>query len=66
MNFQNFHKSNFVRGKFLKSYINLPWGYARSHKKYGPYQFYRLLETNKHPDRQAKYGLAGFKVFYVL
>jgi len=37
VDFQNFQKSNFVRGKFLKiwSSINLPWGQARPQNKFG-------------------------------
>ena len=37
-------KSNFVGGKFLKfwSFINLPWGQARSNKKFGPDRFSRF------------------------
>ena len=64
MDFQNFQKSNFDGGKFLKirSSINLPWGHVMSHKKFGPDRFSRFdvywIQTNKHPnkqtDRQAK------------
>ena len=32
------HKSNFIRAN-IRSFINIPWGPARSHKKIGPDQF---------------------------
>ena len=58
VDFQNFQKSNFDGGKFLKilSFINLPWAYVMSHKKFGPDRFSRfdvyLLDTNKQTDKQ--------------
>ena len=65
VDFKNFLKSNFDRGKFLKirSSINLPCGHAWFHKKFGPNRFsgfdvYLIqtdTQTNKHPDRQAMY-----------
>ena len=43
----------------IRSSINLPWGYVRSHKKTGPNQFSRFdvywIQTNTQTDRQAKY-----------
>ena len=53
VDFQNFQKSNFDGGKFLKilSSINLPWGHVRSHKKFGPDRFSRFgvywIQTSK-------------------
>ena len=52
--FSNLTKIGFVGGKFLKfwSFINLPLGHARSHKKFGPDRFSRFdvywiqLQTN--------------------
>ena len=47
--------------KFLKiwSSIHLPWGHARSHKKFGPDRFSRFdvywIQTNKQTDTQAKF-----------
>ena len=40
-NFADLQKSNFVRSNFwtIRSSINLPWGHARSHKKFGSYWF---------------------------
>ena len=58
MDFQNFQKSNFDGGKFLKirSFINLPWDHMMSHKKFGPDRFRVLtLDTNGQTDRQAKF-----------
>ena len=66
MDFHNFQKSNFVGGNFLKirSSINLPWGHARLHKKFGPdrlirFDVYRIqtnkqtnIKTEKQTDRQ--------------
>ena len=45
------------------SFINLPWGPYMSHKKFGPDRFSRFdvywiqtnKQTNRHPDRQAKF-----------
>ena len=53
MDFENFRKSNFVRGKLLKirSSINLPWGQTKFHKKFGPDRFSRLLDTNKQTNK---------------
>ena len=53
-------KSNFVRGKFLKIRIsiNLLLDHVRSHKKIwarSVQPFWRLLDTNKQTDIQAKY-----------
>ena len=44
VDFQNFQKSNYVRGKFLKLRlsINIPWGNVRSCKIFGPYRFCRF------------------------
>ena len=48
------------KDKFFKflSFINLPWGHARSQKKFGPNRLSRFdvywIQTNKHPDRQAE------------
>ena len=56
--FQNFQKSNFDRGKFLKilSFINLPLDHMMSHKKFGPDRFSRFdvywIQTDKQTDRQ--------------
>ena len=52
--FQNFQKSNFDGGKFLKirSSINLSWGHMGLQKKLGPDRFSRLLDTNKQTDKQ--------------
>ena len=53
VDFQNFQTSNFDGGKFLKilSFINLPWGHARFHKKFGPDRLSRfdvyLIQTDK-------------------
>ena len=61
LDFQNFQKSNFVRGKFLKiqSSINLSWGHTRSHTKCGPDRFSRFdvywIQTDRQSDRQAKF-----------
>ena len=61
MYFQNFQNFCFVRGNFLKirSSIDLSWGHVRSEKKFGPDRFGRFdvywIQTNKHPDRHAKY-----------
>ena len=57
LDFQNFQKSNFDGGKFLKilSSINLPWGHARSHKKIDVYWIQTNKQTNKQTDRQAKF-----------
>ena len=56
MDFQNFQKSNFVGGKFLKirSSINFPWGHMRSHNKFGPDWFSRfdVYWIKKKTDRQ--------------
>ena len=58
VDFQNFQKSNFDGGKFLKilSSINLPWDHVMSHKKFGPDRFSRFdvywIQTNRHPDKQ--------------
>ena len=56
----NLKKSNFVRDKFLKirSSINLPMGSHEVPKKIwarSVQAFWRLLDTNKQTDRQAKY-----------
>ena len=54
VDFQNFQKSNFARGKFLKIRlaINLPWGNAKSHEKLGPIGLAVLTFIGyKHPDR---------------
>ena len=62
MDFQNFQKSNFDRGKFLKifSSINLPRDHMMSHKKFGPDRFSRFdvywVQTDKQTDRQAKFS----------
>ena len=61
VDFQNFQKSNFDGGKFLKilSFINLPWDHMMSHKKFGPDRFSRFdvywIQTDKQTDRQAKF-----------
>ena len=65
MDFQNFQKSNFDGGKFLKilSFINLPWGQVMSIKKFEPDRFSRFdvywiqtnKQTDKQTDRQAKF-----------
>ena len=58
VDFQNFQKSNFDGGKFLKiwSFINLPWGHVMSHKKFGPDRFSRFdvywIQTDKQTNRQ--------------
>ena len=58
MDFQNFQKSNFDGGKFLKilSFINLPWDHMMSHKKFGPDRFSRFdvywIQTNKQTNKQ--------------
>ena len=58
MDFQNFQKSNFDGGKFLKIllFINLPWDHMMSHKKFGPDRFSRfdvyLIQTNKQTNQQ--------------
>ena len=58
MDFQNFQKSNFDRGKFLKIllFINLPWDHMMSHKKFGPDRFSRFdvywIQTDKQTNRQ--------------
>ena len=77
VDFQNCQKSNFDGGKFLKtrSTINLPWGHARLHKKFGPDRFSRFdvywmqtkNKTNKQTDRQAKfiYRLEKYLLFHV-
>ena len=58
MDFQNFQKSNFDGGKFLKiwSFINLPRGHESSHKKFGPDRFSRFdvywIQTNRQTDKQ--------------
>ena len=36
----------------ILSPIKLSWGDVRSHKKFGPDQFSRLLDTNKETNRQ--------------
>ena len=62
MDFQNFQKSKFVIGKFLKirSFINLPWGHARwPTKNLGPtgisrFDFY-WTQTDKQADKQSIY-----------
>ena len=55
MSLESFENSNFVIGIFLKirSFINLPYGHARSHKKFG---LDRLdwIQTNKQKDGQEK------------
>ena len=60
MDFQNFQKSYFVRGKYLKirSSINLPLGHASSHEKFGPNRFsrfdvYWIQTNNKQTDKQS-------------
>ena len=56
--FQNFQKSNFDRGKFLKilSFINFPWDHMMSHKKFGPDRFSRFdvywIQTDKQTNKQ--------------
>ena len=65
VDFQNFQKSNFDGGKFLKiwSSINLLWDNMMSHKKFGPDRFSRFdvywiqtnKQTNKHPDKPNLY-----------
>ena len=55
MDFQNFQKSNFDGGKFLKilSSINLPWDHMMSHKKFGPDRFSRFdVWSYKRTDKQ--------------
>ena len=58
MDFQNFQKSNFDRGKFLKilSFINLHWDHMMSHKKFGPDRFSRFdvywIQTDRQTDKQ--------------
>ena len=58
MDFQNFQKSNFDGGKFLKilSFINLPWDHVMSHKKFGLDRFSRFdvywIQTDKQTNRQ--------------
>ena len=57
MDFQNFQKSNFDGGQFLKiRSTNLPWGHARLHKKIGPDRFSRFdffwIQTNKQTPKQ--------------
>ena len=55
--FQNYQKSNFDGGKFLKirSSINFPWGHVMSHKKFGPDRFSRFdvywIQTNIDTDK---------------
>ena len=55
--FKNFTKIKTFKHKFLKFllFINLPWGYVMSHKKFGPDRFSRFdvywIQTN----RQAKF-----------
>ena len=56
--FKNFTKIKSFKHKFLKilSFINLPWAYVMSHKKFGPDRFSRLTFIGyKQTDRQAKY-----------
>ena len=54
--FQNFQKSNFDGGEFLKirSSINLTWEQASFHKKFGHNRFRRFhiywIQTNKQTD----------------
>ena len=61
LDFQNFQKSNFDGGKFLKiwSLINLPWGHARFHKNCGPDRFSRFdvywIQTNRQTDKLILY-----------
>ena len=56
--FKNYTKIKTFKHKFLKflSFINLPWAYVMSHKKFGPYRFSRFdvywIQTNKQTDRQ--------------
>ena len=54
VDFQNFPKSNFDGGKFLK--INLSWGHASSHKKFCPDRFSRFdiywIQTDRQTDKQ--------------
>ena len=63
--FKNFTKIKTFKHKFLKFllFINLPWGYVMSHKKFGPDRFSRFdvywiqtnRQTNRQTDRQAKF-----------
>ena len=62
VDFQNFQKSNFDGGKFLKiwSSINLPWGHVMTHKNLGlivsaVLTFIGYKQTEKQTDRQAKF-----------
>ena len=57
VDFQNFQKSNFVRGKYLKirSLINLSLGHASFHEKFGPNRFSCFDVYWIQTDRQAKY-----------
>ena len=56
VDFQNFQKSNFVKGKYLKtlSSITLPWGHAMSSQNLGPIgpavlTFIGYKQTNSQP-----------------
>ena len=57
MEFQNFQKSNFDGGKFLKiwSFLNLLWDHMMSNKKFGPDRFSRFDVYWIQTDRQAKF-----------
>ena len=47
-----------IKANFWKLSLNLPWGHARSHKKFGPDRFSRFdvywLQTNKQTPRHPK------------
>ena len=54
--------SNLIKIKFcwrqvleILTFHKLPWGHVRSHKKIGPDQFSRLLDTNGQTDKQSMY-----------
>ena len=57
-----FKNRNLLEANFLKirSSINLPWGHARFHKKYGPVPFSRFF-LYKQTDRQANYIYRYYK-----
>jgi len=71
MDFQNFQKSNYVRGKFVK----LPWGHVRSLKIFGPYRFCSFdvywSQTDKQTDKQSinidtLYNRLNHSILYIL
>ena len=65
--FSKFSKIEFCWRKFLKirSYIKLPWGHARSHKKFWPdhfdvYCIHMDRQTNKHQSIYIYYCIMAF------